>query len=250
MFVDERQRAKRVDAGVIRQTARDAQLLEWMSHMYGLPLDLIQQGLEIGQVRAYQLAQRWEKAGWTKRGKVDTGPLWVWPTKATARQYLGWDCEQWTPRATTSAHHRAVAAVRLHRAGLALDRWISERSLLHELGYRKQGRKEPHTPDGIEVLPDGRKVLIEVELTAKSPERYLESAAQHYQATGGLLQQIDNRAYELGCYAVAYWCSPAAMPVVSRQVEEYQRRVRAEGGRAAETQWFVRSLEEVPKWTL
>lgn len=252
MLVEERQRAKRVDAGVVRQTARDAQLLEWMSHMYGLPLDLIQRGLDIGQVRTYQLAQRWEKAGWTRRGKPDAGPTWVWPTRTTARQYLGWDAAEWVPRATTAAHTRAVAAVRLHRAGLALDRWESERSLRHEQGYRKRGQTEPHMPDGIEVLEDGTRVLVEVELTAKSPARYIESNAQSFDVLNGLLLQVSNRAHELGCQAVAYWCAPAALPVVQRAVNEFVGRLRRGRGHdpATETRWYVNRLEDVPGWTV
>lgn len=250
MLVEQRQRQQRSDVGAVRQTARDAQMLEVMAHQYALPLDLVAHAAGVSTPRSYALGSRWKKAGWAETGKVDAGPTWVWPNRATATQYLGWDAPHWRPLASTTPHVRAVAAVRLHRVGLDTSRWISERSLLHELGWRKQGRKEPHTPDGIEVLPDGQRALIEVELTAKSPQRYLESAAQTYVATNGLLQEISNRAAELDCQMVTYWCSPAAMPVVSRQVEEYQRRIRQEGGRAAERQWFVRTLEEVPKWTL
>lgn len=253
MFVEERQRAKRVDAGVVRQTARDAQLLEWMSSMYGLPLDLVRQALGISEVRTYQLVQRWVKAGWVRRGKVDAGPTWIWPTKAVADQYLGWKAPEWAPRSTTAQHTRAAAAVRLHQAGLNLDRWVSERSLRHDQGWRQQGRKEPHTPDGIEILPDGRRVLIEVELTAKQRARYIDQPlSTSPDVHRGLLLEISVRANELGCDAVAYWCAPHVVRQVQEVVTEYEQRDEIPSERAGRGRkyWYVRNLEEVPGWTV
>jgi len=252
MLVEEqRQRRKRSDVGAVRQTARDAQLLEFMTHQYGLPLDLVAQATGVSTPRSYALGSRWKKAGWVETGKVDPGPTWVWPRRAMASQYLGWDAPYWRPLATTTAHTRAVAAVRLHRVGLDASRWISERSLRHQQGYRERGVSEPHTPDGIEVLPDGQRALIEVELTAKSPGRYLVPNARTFQRTEGLLQTISVRADQLGCNTIAYWCAPSALSVVKAQVEEYQQRRRVESnGRPDDKTWVVRGLEEVPGWTV
>lgn len=249
MLVEQRQRAKRIDAGMVRQTARDVAFLEFMAHQYGMPMDLVAQAAGVSMPRTYALVSRWKRAGWVKTGKVDAGPTWVWPTKSTARQYLGWDAAEWTPRATTTQHVRAVAAVRLHQVGLDLERWISERTLRHEGGYRVKGQTEPHLPDGVEILADGRRVLVEVELTAKSPGRYLEPARQTFEAYDGLLLKIQNRARQLGCVGVAYWCAPAALPVVSWAVAEFQERIRrAQKGKPNDVQWFVCKLEEVPGW--
>lgn len=253
MLVEEqRQRRQRSDVGAVRQTARDAQVLEFMTHQYGLPLDLVAQATGVSTPRSYALGSRWKKAGWVETGKVDPGATWVWPKRGMASQYLGWDAPYWRPLATTTAHTRAVAAVRLHQAGLDASRWISERSLRHEQGYRKKGQTEPHTPDGIEIRPDGTRILVEVELTAKSPGRYLEQQAQSFNTYNGLLLQISNRADELGCQAVAYWCAPAALSVVQNAVNEFQGRLRQRPGHDpnAEQRWFVNRLEDVPGWTV
>lgn len=251
MLMEQRQRARRIDAGVVRQTARDVAFLEFMAHQYGMPMDLVAQAAGVSMPRTYALVSRWKRAGWVKTGKVDTGPTWVWPTKSTARQYLGWDAAEWTPRATTTQHVRAVAAVRLHRVGFDLERWISERTLRHEGGYRVRGQTEPHLPDGVEVLADGRRVLVEVELTAKAPSRYLEPARQTFEAYDGLLLEIQNRARQLGCVGVAYWCAPAALDVVQRSVVDFQERIRrAQKGKPNDVQWFVCKLEEVPGWAV
>lgn len=231
MRVVERQRKQRSDAGEIRQTSRDAVLLEWMSHMYGLPQDLLQHGLDVSQVRTYQLVRRWRDAGWVQTGRHEPGRTWVWPTRGVATQYLGWETN-WAPKPTTVPHTRAVAALRLHRSGWDLSRWISERQLRHEAGgYRKRGKAEPHLPDGIEVLPDGRRVLIEVELTAKSPQRMWE-----------VIQDVDIRAGELNCSAVGYWVTPGAARIVQDAIERHRREW---GDR---TPFYVSSIEEVPGW--
>lgn len=231
-----RERAQRVDAGEVRRTQRDAELLEWMAHMYGIPLDLLQHGLDVSQVRAYQLVQRWKRARWVSSAKADAGPTWVYPTRATATSYLGWDAD-WIPRATTTGHVRAVAALRLYRTGFALDRWISERTLRHEGGgWRRKSQVEPHVPDGIEVLADGSRVLIEVELTVKSPERMYQ-----------VIQDVRARASELDCAAVAYWCPPRVAPTVQRAIERYRTEW---SGPAHQVNWHVQNIEEVPGWTV
>ncbi|WP_226351237.1 hypothetical protein [Pseudonocardia sp. ICBG601] len=247
-------RAKRSDAGVIRQTGRDAELMEWMAQMYGIPMDLLQHHLGVGQVTTYQLVQRWLKANWAKRGRVDAGPAWVWPMKATANQALGWDAREWTPKPTISAHTRAVAAVRLHRLGFDLTRWKSERMLWHEHGWRLKDEEYPHMPDGVETLESGKKALIEVELTAKTRTRYI-SKANEANNTIGLLSDVTDRARDLECSVIAYWCAPKVLPVIKEVTDEYQRRREArlmKRGQpellAHEPSWHVKSLEEVPGW--
>ncbi len=253
-------RAKRSDAGTARRTARDAELMEWMAHMYGIPMDLLQHHLNVTEERARQIVRRWEQAGWVKRDYVDAGSAWVWPTKATTDQFLGWNAREWKPRPTTAAHTRAVAAVRARRTGFALDRWESERSLWHEHGWRLKDEEYPHMPDGVEILENGNRVLIEVELTAKARTRYLskerESGTGGVNLHDGLLPEIQRRARDLNCSGIAYWCSPVALPVIEDVTKEYsvrseiQMRNSPNPQRLGEKfQFHVRSLEEeVPAW--
>lgn len=253
----ERQRARRIDAGTVRQTARDTVVLHWLAQMYGMPLDLLQVAMRIGRPRAYQLVQRWKKAGWIDTATVDAGPMWLFPRKHVVEQYLEWSPAHWVPKATTAAHTRAVAAVRLFEAqqhGLAapgeafeLEHWRSERQLAHEQGYARKGQERQHVPDGVLLLPGGEKVLVEVELTAKSIERYREK-----------LTQIRIRADQLGCAHVAYYCKPGEVhKVVDRQISQRnqerervmkEQRVGVATGATPGPQWHVRSLEGVPGW--
>src|SRR5690606_2477143 len=161
-------RSPRSDRGTVRQTARDVHLLTWLSEMYGAPLDLIERLAGVSRPRAYGLVSRWKKAGWVKSGQVDAGPAWVWPTQSTAAAYLERKVTNWRPGLARVAHLRATAAVRLHRVGADLTRWISERELTTSQ-FLAKGDKPGHRPDGIEVLPDGRRIAIEVELTPKNP---------------------------------------------------------------------------------
>ncbi len=244
-------RAKRSDAGTVRRTARDAELMEWMAHMYGIPMDLLQHHLNITEERARQVVRRWEQAAWVKRDYVDAGSAWVWPTKATTDQFLGWNAREWKPRPTTAAHTRAVAAVRAHRTGFALDRWESERSLWHEHGWRLKDEEYPHMPDGVEILENGARVLIEVELTAKTRTRYLSKERAFGGGVNlhdGLIPEIQRRARDLDCSSIAYWCSPAALRTVREVMNEFTLRVNSQKDDKYR-RIYVRSLEEeIPRW--
>lgn len=250
----ERQRAQRIDAGTVRQTARDGQVLHWLSEMYGAPADLVRTALGVGQPRLYQLIQRWLKAQWIEKPvQVDAGPAWIYPRQHVVRDYLEWSPANWVPKATTAAHTRAVAAVRLFEHGqhgwppFEVGHWISERQLAHEQGFARKGQPQEHIPDGVLVLPDGTRVLVEVELTAKSIERYRSK-----------LTEIRIKADRIGCAHVAYYTKPGEVTnVVGRMVREraeerereiHRQRQGAGSGGTPGPQWHVRSLEGVPGW--
>ncbi len=249
-----RVRAKRRDVGGVRQTERDAVLMEVMAHQYGLPEDLL--GSVLG-VSVQSVMLRWKRAGWVRSGKVDAGATWFWLGQGQARECLGWDTPGWRPTPPVVGHVRAVAAVRFHRVGLDVGRWVSERTLQHQVGWRRKGERVRHVPDGVEVRPDGRRILTEVELTAKTRSRYLEPRPQDGSGdmAAGLLSDVEARARELGCMGVVYWCAPRILERVRDVVEEYVARTRERRGRARDPQalgpelrWAVRSLEEVPCW--
>lgn len=252
-----RSRAKRRDAGVVRQTARDAVLLEIVAHQYGVPLDLMENVLGVTPQAAHAVVGRWKRAGWVRSGKVDAGAMWVWPSRSMARALLGWDVPDWVPRPTVAGHVRAVAAVRLYRIGLDVGRWESERTLQHRVGWRPRGESVPHVPDGVEVLPDGRRVLVEVELTAKTRSRYLEPVARNGETdmVRGLLSNVVERARELECVGVMYWCAPEVLKQVQDVAGEFVERDRARRSRSRspellgpEVRWAIRDIEEVPGW--
>lgn|SRR5690606_28665267 len=232
-------RSPRSDRGTVRQTARDVHLLTWLSEMYGAPLDLIERLADVSRPRAYGLVSRWKKAGWVKSGQVDAGPAWVWPTQSTASAYLERQVTNWRPALARVAHLRATAALRLHRVGADLDRWEGERQLTARY-FLKKADKPGHRPDGVEITGDGRRVAIEVELTAKNAERYWDPVTE-----SGLLNEVANAARNAGAQDVAYWCTRAVRPVLERAIAQYQRKW---GGREVSIRWWLLDIEEVPGW--
>lgn len=243
-----RHRQQRSDRGAVRQQPRDVEVLDFLADMYGLPLDLLAAALGVTTSRAYQLVRRWKRARWVQTGHEEAGgPVWVYPTRDAAARFLGWDAGGWAPRPATVAHHRAVAAVRLHLVGsMSRDHWESERRLRHDstAGERRmKGVTEPHAPDGLHIAADGTRTLLEVELTAKSALRYFDAAVGH--GGNGLLPDIAVRAKNLRCDRVAYWATPPVLGHVRVALNRYTEAFKrpAELGR-----WEFHNIEEVPQW--
>lgn len=196
----------------VRMTARDRRALEWLSGMYGAPIDLVARLLGTTERRAYALVSRWKQAGWVRTGQVDAGRMWVWPTRATATVYLGWDPGDWVPRPSQAAHLRACAITRLALDATGTD-WTSERALRHATPAPVRGTEQPYLSDGEWHSPRGT-VFIEVELTPKGPERT-------YQVVRRALAEATRR----GAAAVMY---VTANKAVTDQVEAAYQRARTE----------------------
>jgi hypothetical protein len=99
---------------------------------------------------------------------VDTGTdRWVFPTSEVAGQFLGYPVKRWAPSVSKAGHMAAVNRVRL-AACPGIDGWTSERDVLHGVGFRDRDERL-RVPDGIVEAADGRRFLVEVELSAKSP---------------------------------------------------------------------------------
>lgn len=168
--VTERTRAKRSDAGKVRQTARDAQALEWLSEMYGAPVDVVASLLGTTTTAAVKAVARWQRAGWVLSAYADSGPAWAWPTKKTAEAYLGFEVAEWVPRPSMTAHTRAVAVARLALAKPG-DTWVSERRLLQSAPKKELGKAQPYVPDAVLNRAEAGQWNVEVELTAKGVKR-------------------------------------------------------------------------------
>lgn len=241
-----RTRGPRSDRGSVRQTARDVELLTWIAQQYAVPMDLL--AVLMGQregagprdlTTAYALVNRWKRAGWAQSGQVDAGPAWVWPTQSTAAAFLERKVTNWRPGLARVAHLRAAAAVRLYRTGADLTRWIGERQLTPSQFLQKADRPG-HRPDGVEITEDGRRVAIEVELTAKNPERYWDPVRQ-----SGLMTVVANAASDTESRDVAYWCTRAVRPVLERGISQYQAKW---GRQQNPIRWHLMDIEEVPGW--
>jgi hypothetical protein len=91
-------------------------------------------------------------------------------------------------------HHMAVLSVYLKiREKYPNATWMSERRLIKQKYDDMAGNKE-HLPDGLLVLPDSKRIPIEVELNLKSRER-LNTILSDY--------SVDKNVHE-----VWYFCTP------------------------------------------
>jgi hypothetical protein len=160
-------RARRSDAGVVRPTQRDLDVLRWLGEMYGAPLSVVADLYGVGERDTRRHAGRLERAGFAsrQRGPADT---WLVPTRRGLR-YAGLEYETWELIGWKAAHLAAVCRMRLH-----LERrfpgagWESERACRarwHGTGARVR------IPDGI-LGHEPRRIGIEVELHRKAAHRY------------------------------------------------------------------------------
>lgn len=161
---------RRSDAGTVRCSARDLELLRIVGEQYAVTLPQLARMMGCSPHAARWLRSRWERAGWTSGRALLVGePVFVWLTRR-GQSLAGVDYAVWRPNAGMLAHIAAVTDVRLH----VLDRhpgatWVCERELHRELAAAP-GNRQQHRPDGLVVI-DGHEVAVEVELTLKRRAR-------------------------------------------------------------------------------
>lgn len=170
-------RARRSDAGTVRCSARDLELLRTVGEQYAITLPQLARMMGCSLHGARWLRSRWERAGWARGRALLVGePVFVWLTRR-GQSLAGIDCAVWRPNAGMLADIAAVTDVRLH----VLDRhhgatWVCERELHRELAAAP-GQRKRHRPDGL-VVVDGREVAVEVELTLKRRARIEQIMAE------------------------------------------------------------------------
>lgn len=166
-------RKKRSDAGSIQATPRDIFLLTWIGQEFAISMEHLHMLVNAykGETVSYSnikwLVDRWHRAGWVhRRKKLTAMPSWVWLTKEGLNQ-MQLPYGYVDPSVGTLEHVWHTNAVRLWvttRAKSAV--WICGRQANME--RKAQGKK--HQVDA-EVIYDGSRIAIEVELTRKSKPR-------------------------------------------------------------------------------
>jgi hypothetical protein len=162
-------RRRRSDAGRLRCTGRDLELLGLVGEQYALSLPQLARLMGRSLHAARWLRSRWERAGWARGRAVLVGePVFVWLTRKGQR-VAGSEFSLWRPNPGALAHIAAVTEVRLWVAERHPGSgWVCERELAREA--RITGTNGQHRPDGLVVL-DGRELPVEVELSHKRPAR-------------------------------------------------------------------------------
>lgn len=191
-------RRRRRDAGLVKATGRDLELLRFAGEQYALTLPQLARLMGRSEHAARWLRDRWERAGWARGAAIVVGqPVLVWPTRAGMR-LAGLQFRGWRPNPGAVAHVAAVNDVRMHvtrRRPEAL--WVCERELL-----RDRHSSSVHIPDAL-VLVDEREAAVEVELTQKARRR-----------AEAIVRELVAR-YE----AVWYFVTPTTRRTVERAVE-------------------------------
>ncbi len=189
---------------------RDLNVVPWLAEQYGARTDQLELLLGCGPRTVQRTVARLRAAGLVRTQRMIVGePAWVTPTTAgIAACCPGFGV--WRPRIGLLAHVAAVNDVRLHvQARAPQAEWVPERVLAKERGAGQ------HLLDGVAITA-GRRVAIEVELTAKSHRRIT-----------AILDELAGR-YD----AVLYFCAPGP----HRQLSEL-----AAGGR-----WPTLGVRELP----
>jgi hypothetical protein len=164
-----RLRRRRSDAGDLRCSGRDLELLSIVGEQYALSLPQLARLMGRSLHAARWLRSRWERAGWARGRAVLVGePVFVWLTRRGQRIAAS-DYSLWRPNPGGLAHIAAVTEVRLWVAERHPQAaWVCERELAREA--QLTGTRGQHRPDGLVVL-DGRELPVEVELSHKRPAR-------------------------------------------------------------------------------
>jgi hypothetical protein len=194
----ERQRAKRVDAGEIRCSQRDLDLLRIVGEQYALSLPQLARLMDRSPHAARWLRTRWERAGWAHGRAMLVGePVFVWLTRR-GQTLAGIDYAVWKPNAGALAHIAAVTDVRfevmVRHPGAE---WVSERELYREANSEPGGR-QLHRPDGL-VVVDGQEVAVEVELMLKRRarmERIMRELVARYRSVSYFAAPTPRRTLE------------------------------------------------------
>ena len=166
MVVEDRRRA---DAGQVRITPRDVEVMSFMAEQYGIRKDQLPQLLgDVSERTIRALVDRWVRAGLVRRRTVFAGKhAWLWPTRE-GLELAPVLFPYWEPRPGILDHVYWVNEVRFRVADRHRDSsWVSERTLRAEAG----GANRPdHMPDAL-VLKADKQIAVEVQLTQKSRER-------------------------------------------------------------------------------
>jgi DNA-binding Lrp family transcriptional regulator len=205
------QRRRRRDAGLVKATARDLELLRYAGEQCALSLPQLARLMGRSEHAARWLRDRWERAGWARGAALVVGrPVLVWPTRAGMR-LAGLEFRAWRPNPGAVAHIVAVNEVRAHIAERRPEAvWVCERELL-----RGRASARAHVPDALVVVGD-QEAAVEVELTQKSRRRaeaiMRELASRHdsvwYFTTDATRRVVERAAEAIGADSVQVLALP------------------------------------------
>lgn len=185
----------------MRETDRDHALLEWLTELRIADVDAIRWALAGLAGRADPVSQR--KAQWWIARCRDAGLIEV--GRPTFRDgSVCWVSHQVSGKAAPDLHRQTTR----HEVAVAA---ASARYLARSFEWQRDRRpvvpKVDHQADGV-AAKGGERVLVEVELTAKTGARYAQIFRNHL---------ARNRHEDVT--AVTYFCTPSAAAAVRRHID-------------------------------
>lgn len=200
-------RKTRSDKGSFELNPRDVQVLTWIGHMYTVRFDtlrkLLSRGLDeesrrrsyqyhleraqeegkeleipeeklLAESSVYQILRRWKSADLVESAQIVGGePIYIWLTQK-GLDIVGLPFKVLAPSLSLIKHYHAVNKVRFRLEEVEpMGTWVSERELTRQINRLKEEerKKIDHIPDGEVLLPDGKRIVIEVELSQKAEQR-------------------------------------------------------------------------------
>ncbi|MFI5716075.1 hypothetical protein [Nocardia sp. NPDC051750] len=204
-------------------TARKTAALAGTSDMSGMQIDVLAQFLGMSLNHTYVLVAELQRARLVHPLKqVQPGAKWVYPTRETAAQYLGWKPKEWQPPLMYANHYRAVAQARIMLVGPDPERWVSERVLRRRAEQQAAERGpvllssglapaagRPHVHDARFARRRWRDEFewwaLEVELTRKTV------TAMDTALAGAVRALRDSHAEPEPCVGLLYLCRSASV---------------------------------------
>src|SRR5215216_6023953 len=126
-------RARRADAGGVRCSARDLELLRFVGEQHAVSLPQLARVMGCSALAARWLRSRWERAGWARGRALLVGePVFVWLTRRGLR-VAGLPFRSWRENPGALAHIAAVNEVRLYVEETRPEAvWVCERELARD----------------------------------------------------------------------------------------------------------------------
>jgi len=153
-------------------TERDKKIIVLINRFGYLTATQVARAMRMSQRVAYRRLQKLTERRYLTHRRILAGQPGIYTVTATGREEINAELGRFTVRLQTLPHNLVVADVAL----VLLERypglvWVTERELRREAGQRFGFGQNIHVPDGVLILPNGKRIAVEVEVTAKEKRR-------------------------------------------------------------------------------
>ena len=189
-------------------TKRDLAILNFINEFGFCEIIQIEKKFHFKRPRAYKIIQRLVKEGLVIHKRIFHGTYGVFYLPRKGAKYTDLPIVKKIPK-DNYTHQLAIIEVYFDLTQqYPHATWLSERRLKQQKFIKGWGKQRGHLADGMLLMPDNKKIAIEVELTMKSKER-LKNIFKGY-------------AGQFEINEVWYYCSPKVFPKITKLVGDYR----------------------------